>query len=282
MTDGQARTTGETNQMLRRLLQPGGGVTFLGLAAAAYGIACFLQGDFAIYWQPVPQGLPLRLPLAYLSAILLVLGGAGLLIARTLRPAAMILLTLFALYDVCFVLRFVGPPVHPQAFLGLAEQTSVVIGCWAILLRMREGGSASVATARIVFGICSLFFALAHFAGLQQTAKMVPAWMPGGQVFWAIATGVGHLAVGLALIANRLAVPATRLGALMYLCFALFSWLLGAVTHPAEWLRWAGVAISLCMAAALWLVGDLLAARNAQKPGKSWQYAEPVHAIGDC
>jgi len=174
----------------------------------------------------------------------------------------MILLTLFALYDACYLLQLIGPPADPAALLGLAEQTSVVVGCWAILLRIRKGGSASVGTARIVFGICSLLFALSHFAGLQQTAKMVPVWMPGGQVFWAIATGVGHLAVGLALIANRLAVPATRLGGFMYLCFALFSWLLGAVTHPTEWLRWAGVAISLCMAAGLWLVGDLLAARK--------------------
>jgi len=75
---------------------------------------------------------------------------------------------------------------------------------------------------------------------------------------------VGHLAVGLGLITNRLAVPATRLGALMYVCFALFAWLPGAVTHPTEALRWAGAAISLCMAAALWLVGDLLSARNTE------------------
>lgn len=250
--------------MLRRLYRPGGGVTFLGVAAILYGIACFLQGDFAIYWQPVPANLPLRQPLAYLSAGFLVLGGAGLLITRTVRAAAMILLVLFALYDACYLLKLVGPPANPGALLGLAEQSSVVIGSWAILLRMRAGGSAGVTTARIAFGICSIFFALAHFMALRATAKMVPEWMPGGQVFWAIATGMGHLAVGLGLIANRLAVPATRLGALMYVCFALFSWLPGAVMHPAEWLRWAGVAISLCMAAALWLVGDLLAARNGE------------------
>jgi len=254
----------QTKEMLRRLGQPGGGVTFLGVAAILYGLACLLQGDFAIYWQPVPEGLPLRQALAYVSAGLLVLGGAGLLIARTIRPAAMILLILFALYDACYLLKLIGPPASPAALLGLAEQSSVAIGSWAILLRMRGDASARVTTARIAFGICSILFALAHFIGLKPTARMVPEWMPGGQVFWAIATGVGHLAVGLGLITNRLAVPATRLGALMYVCFALLVWLPGAVTHPAEWLRWAGAAISLCMAAALWLVGDLLSARNAK------------------
>jgi len=254
----------QTREMLRRLGQPGGGVAFLGAAAILYGIACFLQGGFAILWQPVPESLPFRQPLGYVSAGLLVMGGAGLLNARSLRPAAVTLLVLFALYDACYLLKLVGPPADPAALLGLAEQSSVAIGCWAILLRMRMGGPAGATTARVAFGICSLLFALAHFAGLKQTAGMVPAWIPGGQVFWALATGVAHLAIGLGLIANRLAVPATRFGALMYVCFALLAWLPGALTHPTEWLRWAGAAISLCMAAALWLVGDLLSARSAR------------------
>jgi uncharacterized membrane protein len=254
----------QTNEMFRRLGRPGGGIAFLGVAAVAYGAACFLQGDFATPWQPIPAGLPLRQPLAYLSAGLLTLGGAGLLFTRTIRPAAMLLLALFAVYDILYLLKLIGPPPSPVAVLGLSEQTSVVVGCWAILLRLRGSGSAGLTTARIAFGVCSLNFALAHFAGLKLTADMVPAWMPGGQIFWALATGVGHLAVGLALLSNRLAVPATRLGALMYICFALGSWLPGALTHPTEWLRWAGAGISLCMAAALWLVGDLLAARRSE------------------
>jgi len=250
--------------LVRRLSQPRGGVKFLGAAAILYGVVCFLQGGFATPWQPVPESLPLRQLLGFLSAGLLVLGGAGLLIGRTLRPAAMLLLILFALYDVCYVLQIMKHQDVGRALLGLAEQSSVVIGVSALLLRIGGGGSAAAATARISFGVCSVLFALAHFIGLKLTAQGVPEWLPGGQVFWAIATGVGHVAVGLGLIANRLAVPATRLGALMYISFALFTWTLGALTHPTEWLRWAGAAISLCMAAALWLVGDLLAARKKE------------------
>jgi uncharacterized membrane protein len=266
----------ESNEMVRRLNQPGGGVTFLGVAAIAYGIACFLQGGFATPWQPVPDDLPFHQPLAYLSAGLLVLGGAGLLTPRAARAGAIILLALFALYDAGYALQMANPRTAPKALLGLAEQTSVVVGCWAILLRMRGVGPAAVSTARITFGICSLLFALAHFLGLKPTADMVPAWIPGGQVFWALATGAGHLAVAIALIANRVAVPATRIGALMYVCFALFCWLTGAVAHPTEWLRWAGAAISLCMAGALWLVGDLLASRAA-KSNSAWDLA-PIAA----
>ena len=55
----------------------------------------------------------------------------------------------------------------------------------------------------------------------------------------------------------------------MYVGFALLCWLPGAVIHPTEWLRWAGVGISLCMAAALWLVGDLLAAHRVGQANRT-------------
>ena len=179
----------QTNYRFRWLSQPGGGTGFLAVAAIVYGIACFLQGDFATPWQPVPDSLPLRQPLAYLSAGLLVLAGAGLLMERTKRLAAIALLALFAIYDALYQAQLVLPPHNRHAILGLAEQTSVVIGSWAILLRMRDGGAVSVTIARIGFGICSLLFAVAHLLGVKPTAQMIPIWFPGDGAFWAIATG---------------------------------------------------------------------------------------------
>ena len=258
------------NEWLQRLDRAALGRAILGAAAIMYGISCFLQGDFASFWQPVPEGLPYRSGFAFLSAGLHVLAGLGLLTARTMRPSAMFVIVLFALFAVCYVIVLVGPPVQPTALMGIAENLSVVVGAWAILLCMSERGRSGPTIARITFGVCSLIFGLAHFIGRVPTANMVPEWMPGGQMFWALATGVGHIAVGLGLIANRFAVPATRLGALMYCCFVLFAWLPGAFTHPTEWLRWAGASISLCMAGALWAVGDLLAARKRESgsPGQ--------------
>lgn len=249
----------QVQKTLRRLDEAALGTAFLGVAAILYGIACFLQGDFHDFWQPVPKDLPLRQPLAYLVAGLLVVGGSGLLVARTVRPAAILVLLIFAVYAACYLRLLIGPPLNANALMGLAEQLAVVVGAWVILLQLRGGGAVGATVARITFGACSLVFALAHFMAPVQTGNMVPEWLPGSQVFWAIATGVGHAAVGLGLIANRFAVLATRLGASMYICFVLLAWLPGAFTHPTQWLRWEGTSISLCMAAALWLVGDLLA-----------------------
>jgi len=254
----------QVQKIWQRLDEAALGTAFLGVAAILYGIACILQGEFHDFWQPVPGNLPLRRPLAYLAAGLLVMGGSGLLAPRNVRPAAMLLLLIFALYDACYLRLLIGPPLNANALLGLAEQLAVVVGAWAILLLARGDRPVGATVARITFGACSLVFGLAHFMAPVQTGNMVPEWLPGGQMFWAIATGAGHAAVGLGLIANRFAVPATRFGALMYMCFVLLAWLPGAFTHPTQWLRWEGAAISLCMGAALWLVGDLLASSQCR------------------
>ena len=255
-------TSMETKERLWRLDKAAFGAAFLGVAALLYGIACLLQDDFVIMGRPVPENLALRQALAYILAGSLVIGGAGLLRARTVRPAALLLIVHFGVYALCYLRALIGPPLETNAVMGLAEQSSVAVGAWAVLLNLRDGSQFGATAARVTFGLCSLVFALAHFVARVPTASAVPDWMPGGQIFWALATGFGHLAVGLALIANRVAVPAARMGALMYVCFVVFVWLPGAFAHPTEWPRWAGAAFSLCMAGALWTVGDLLFARR--------------------
>lgn len=249
-------------ELARRLDQASLGKTFLGAAALLFGISSFVQGDFTIMGQPVPQNSSLRHAIAYVLAGLLVVSGAGLFKSGTVRPAAKALMVIFGIYSLCYLRVLVGPPVQVNALMGLAEQLSVLVGAWAVLLILRENGTFGPRAARIAFGICSLVFALAHFVARVPMANAVPVWMPGGQMFWALATGVGHLAVGVALISNLAAVLAARVGAMMYTCFVFLAWLPDAFSHPAEAYRWAGAAFSLCMAGALWLVGDLIFTRR--------------------
>ena len=237
------------------------GRPILAVATIAFGIACFLQRDFTIFWQPVPDNVPFRQPLAFLSAGLLVLSGTGLLFARTVRPAALLQIILFLAYAASWLSRFSGP-AGLGSLLGIAEHVSIAIGAAIVWADARSGGGAehgmSPTLARVVFGICSIVFALAHFIGARQTAELVPVWLPGSGMFWALFTGVGHLAVGLALIVDRLAILSTRLAGLMYGCFAALVWAPGAVTNPDQWLRWAGLAITLAMLGGVWIVGDYL------------------------
>ena len=59
--------------MDKRALQPD--VLFYALGAVGLGLTGLVFGDFARQWQPVPAWVPLRAPLAYLSAAFII--GAG-------------------------------------------------------------------------------------------------------------------------------------------------------------------------------------------------------------
>ena len=55
------------------------GAWILGIGSFVFGLACLLQRDFAIYWQPVPAGVPFREALAFASAVLNMVSGLALL-----------------------------------------------------------------------------------------------------------------------------------------------------------------------------------------------------------
>ena len=231
------------------------GAWILGIGSFIFGFACLLQRDFAIYWQPVPAGVPFREALAFASAVLNMVSGLALLDRRTVRLAAQVNI---ALYLIFAAVNFTSQLWR----LGVAEHLAVAVGAatiWARISRARSNHPHQWSTlARIIYGICSLIFGASHLVGLKGTVQMIPTWMLGDPTFWAIFTGVAHAAVGIALIANRGAILGTRLGGLMYLCFAAIVWLPGAIVHPAEWLRWAGIGISLAMMGGLWSLGDYL------------------------
>src|SRR5258708_6855102 len=69
------------------------------LAMIGLGILGLIgRGDFPPVWQPVPEGLPTREVLAYLTAFVSLASGVGLLWKRTAAPAARLLFTWFLLW----------------------------------------------------------------------------------------------------------------------------------------------------------------------------------------
>jgi uncharacterized membrane protein YphA (DoxX/SURF4 family) len=121
----------------------------------------------------------------------------------------------------------------------------------------------------IMMGICLLMFGLAHFLYLDFTASMVPAWLPGGQKFWAAVTGAGHLAAGIALLTGVKA----RLAAIaLTVMFAVF----GALVHlpllladPHSHMGWVMNAINLALTGAAWALATLLKSTPAAGVAKA-------------
>ena len=62
----------------------------------------------------------------------------------------------------------------------------------------------------ILAGASAIVFGFAHFDYIDSRRSIVPAWIPPTRLFWAWATGAGHLAAGLALVSGIQARLAAR------------------------------------------------------------------------
>ena len=60
-------------------------LTLFAAGMIGLGILALIYGDFAMVWQPVAPWIPGRTALAYLSGVIMLLGGVGLLFSPRLH-----------------------------------------------------------------------------------------------------------------------------------------------------------------------------------------------------
>jgi uncharacterized membrane protein YphA (DoxX/SURF4 family) len=238
------------------------GIRVYGLAAIALGLVGLVWDDFASVWQPVPAGVPGRAILAYITAALLILGGAALNVRRTAEFGAGLLTVLYALGVVLLHLpRVAAHPFAISPWGGVAEQMALVAGGWLAYAAARDP-SGAVRLYRIgwlVFGLCCVMFGAVHFRYAAATATMVPGYLPPNQIFWAYATGVAHIAAGLAILSGVLARLAARLLTAMFALFSILVHIPGLIADPGAHMSWTINAINLALIGAAWIVADTLA-----------------------
>ena len=231
-----------------------------GAAAILLGLIGLWWGDFASTWQPVPDGTPHRRLLAYAAAVVFLVAGAALQRRRFAGPAALALATLYAVFALLWANRVIGAPAVAGTWLGLAEELGLVVGGIVAYASLDNGArAAAIAHAgRIVFGLCLVVYAMGHFFYLPQTAAMVPKRLPPDAMFWAAATGVGHLAAGIALISGVCARLAAILATAMFAAFGLLVWLPLLTGAPTVHMNWGGTGVTLALVGSIWIVADAI------------------------
>lgn len=212
--------------------------------------------EFALQWQAVPAGIPMRVPLAYLSGALLAAGGAAVLSRKYERAGALLLAVFYGSWVVAFHLpNAIASFRHIGAWNAPAEITYLTMGAVALLAghagQMRR---TLLLVARVLAGVSALVFGLAHFNYIDFTATFVPAWIPPSQVFWAWATGAGHFAAGLGLVSGFQARLAATLHAVMMGSFVLFVHIPRVFAHPEKHDEWLMLGISSALTGAALLI----------------------------
>jgi uncharacterized membrane protein YphA (DoxX/SURF4 family) len=224
--------------------------------ALLYAVGALLLGavgiwfhDFAMQWQAVPKWIP-AMPFAYVSGAILAAGGV-LILARREKLGALILTSFFGLWVVGFHLwPTLQSFTHIGAWNAPAESGFLVAGGLALYAASLPGAAqaAALKIARLLGGACAMVFGSAHFNYIDFTAGMVPAWIPPNGVFWAWATGFGHLLAGFALVSGVCARLAAACLAGMMGSFVLLLHLPRVIAAPDQHVEWIMLGMSSAMA----------------------------------
>jgi uncharacterized membrane protein YphA (DoxX/SURF4 family) len=235
-----------------------------GLGVMALGVVGLALGDF-IPGQPAPAWLPLRPALALAVAVFMLAAGAGVQWRRTAAWAAG---ALTAYYAVFVVLLMDGRSIlrHARellAYTNTAEQVAIAAAGLIVFAATAPIDPALASRlariGRLAFGVCAILFGVAHFAFMNLTAPLVPSWLPPSQTFWGYATGVAHIAGGVAILTGVQARLAALLLTVMYAAFTPLVHLPLLFAHPLSHQVWAENATNLVLAGAAWVVADSLA-----------------------
>ena len=229
------------------------------LGRHVFGVAILASGLITLIWHDY-NGSHLLRDIVYAAAAAQILGGAAL----QFRPVTKTGAVLLGAAHLFFVLRclpgIVAAPLVYNSWGNFFEQLSLLIGA-ALAYATLSSTSPAQALARIggiLFGLCTVSFALEQAFYLKATAGFVPKWIPPSQVFWAVATTVFFALAAVALLADRMTLLASRLLTIMLVSFGLLVWVPLVISGFHNHSNWDELAETFAIAGAAWILADLL------------------------
>jgi uncharacterized membrane protein len=239
-------------------------LTLFAVGLIGLGILALIYHDFALVWQPVPSWIPGRTLLAYLSGILMLSTGVGLLSRRTTAWSIRVLFPYLILWVLLKVPAIIAAPQMEAVWLGIGELAVLLAGGWTLFATLphRSSGENGLRIARILFAIALIPIGLSHIVYVKETTAFVPTWLPY-RTFWAYLTGVGQIASGLGVLFSIFPRVAATAEAGMLSLFTLLVWGPAILAEPAKRLPWTAFFISWTIAAAAWVVSRNIPAKKS-------------------
>jgi hypothetical protein len=231
------------------------------LGRHVFGMATLALGLITLIWHDYNDWPQLRY-LVYAASAAQILGGAAVPFRRTAKTGAVVLVAAYLVFVSLCVPQIVAAPRIYNSWGNFFEQFSLLTGAAIIYAALSSASSGKTLNriGRTLLGICVVSFALEQAFYLDATANLVPKWFPPNQKFWAVATTVLFALAAVALLANRMALLATRLLTMMLVIFGLLVWVPVLFSDPHNHANWSETAETFAIAGAIWMLADLLGA----------------------
>ena len=232
-----------------------------GLAALAFGLLWCVWHD-ARDWDQLRFVANARLGALSVDAAAAaqIVGGAAMQFGRTAKTGAGVVGALYLVFAVLDVPRIVAAPQIYDHWGNFFEQFSLFTGAAMVYAHVspRWPAGARNQAGRILVGLCTVSFMLEQAFHLDATAALVPSWLPPNRMFWAVTTTIAFAGAAAALLANRLALLATRLLAIMIASFGVLVWVPLLLSHPRSRADWSETVETFAIAGVAWILADLL------------------------
>ncbi len=231
----------------------------------AMGALGVLRPELVSVWGPVSAGLPGHGWLVPVISLISMAAGIGLLVRGLAVYAARLLF--FALLLWLLAMRLPGFFRMPlfAACWSVVPLLLMVAAAWVLYVwlacdwdRSHLGflpGERGLRIARILYGLCMIFFGVAHFMDVKDTVTLVPHWLPT-PLFFAYFTGCTFVAAGLAAIFNVVARLAVTLSAAQIASFLLLVWVPIVAGGARGSFQWSETILNAALCAAAWVLAD--------------------------
>jgi uncharacterized membrane protein len=224
-----------------------------GLVLIYLGILNVAYRDSLLTWQPTPDGASWKAPFAYLSAVILIASGIGILLPQWRSKGAMLGAGWLAVWALVLHLPHVATDRNMGALLGFAEASANALGLATLTGCFDSDRRPTL--LRMAFGLCLVIFGASHFVYADFTAQMVPAWLPQ-RLGLAYLTGTIHALAGACLLAGINVRVAATVEALMMSSFVLLVHITGVAQAPHDRLQLTMLGMASLLTTAAWLVAS--------------------------
>jgi uncharacterized membrane protein len=228
------------------------------ISMIAFGAFHFIAGDFTTGRAPVwPDTIPGKLVWAYVSGIVFILTGLGIMLSKK-NAWTLIMLSALMIFVWAF-LRYVpilGANLQWGSELTCAGKALALFGgTFAVAASLQDGQEYTKKSIRnqpdsfmlmgsVCLGIFMIIGGIEHFIFVDFVLMLMPTWIPGS-LFWVYFAGVALIAGGLGMMIGKTAYLAAALSGTMIFMWFVTLHIPRAVSAGNDMNEWIAVSESL-------------------------------------